>query len=736
MSWVRVRSTQGKVRRRLCISWSDSRPCTVGAVHCGKRHASARRPRARQGGFSGLVLRRRADGVQSSRRAAAPHDVPAGARGIRARGDRRSALRDGAVGHRDDAVPAAVADASDRPRRCSAAGTPCRKRRRWQPPTERERLYVATAEAFFLEPASSDYWLRIRRWEQATGEGVCGVPGRPRSGGVLRARAPGDDARRTSCRARTPTAPPRSCCASTSAIPIIPARCTTSSTPTTCRAASTSCSRSRASTSRSRRDNPHALHMPTHIYTRLGDWDAVIRGNLRAADAALEYPAGEHGEFVWDEFPHAIEYLVYAYLQQGADDEAAAQLERLRDTPRLEPTFKTAFHSASTQARYVLERRAWNEAVAIVPREPAALDWDRFTWPEAVAWFARGLGAAHLRQADDARAASQRLEQLEAATRAAARNSLRATSACCDSSRAPGSRTSSGQQESSVATMREAVDARDLDTQASGDACADDSGLRTARRPVDGAEARRRGARRVPALAGALSASFQHACSARRGRRVRSVTNRPRAITTGSSSRWPALRHGGHRSPKRATTADSHAAACLRRMRALLSSYSSWDSTPASFSRKCSRISSRRCSARDDRRRAVAIRRCAVSCWLKHRMARKVPRWPVNSEQSRPPADTEKTERLGRAVQADERCSRQPAQATHRRSGARSCCHHTVDDELIHHATAMVSAASTTVVVIHREGMWRDSCGAGSTNRRSSTYCETAPLDRHVRTDR
>ena len=66
--------------------------------------------------------------------------------------------------------------------------------------------------------------------------------------------------------------------------------------------------------------NPHALHMPTHIYTRLGDWDGVIRGNLRAAEAALEHPAGENGELVWDEFPHAIEYLVYAYLQQGDDD--------------------------------------------------------------------------------------------------------------------------------------------------------------------------------------------------------------------------------------------------------------------------------------------------------------------------------------------------------------------------------------------------------------------------------
>ncbi|HKQ99606.1 MAG TPA: hypothetical protein VJT09_02970, partial [Pyrinomonadaceae bacterium] len=166
-------------------------------------------------------------------------------------------------------------------------------------------------------------------------------------------------------------------------------------------------------------NNPHALHMPTHIYTRLGDWNAVIRGNLRAAEAALKYPAGERGEFVWDEFPHAIEYLVYAYLQKGADARAAAQLKRLRATARLEPTFKTAFHLASTQARYALERHAWREAAEIVPREPATLEWDRFTWPESIVQFARGLGAAHLGKAEAAKAAVNRLKELEDATRKA-----------------------------------------------------------------------------------------------------------------------------------------------------------------------------------------------------------------------------------------------------------------------------------------------------------------------------
>jgi tetratricopeptide (TPR) repeat protein len=163
--------------------------------------------------------------------------------------------------------------------------------------------------------------------------------------------------------------------------------------------------------------NPHALHMPTHIHTRLGDWNAVVRGNLLAAEAALEHPAGDQGQFVWDEFPHAIEYLVFAYLQQGRDEDAAEQLQRLRGMTRLEPTFKTAFHLSSTQARYVLERRAWSDAARLAIREPATLDWDRFSWPEAIVYFARGLGAAHLGDITAARVAGERLDQLEAATR-------------------------------------------------------------------------------------------------------------------------------------------------------------------------------------------------------------------------------------------------------------------------------------------------------------------------------
>jgi tetratricopeptide (TPR) repeat protein len=162
--------------------------------------------------------------------------------------------------------------------------------------------------------------------------------------------------------------------------------------------------------------NPHALHMPTHIYTRLGDWEKVISGNIQAADAALEFPAGDLGQYVWDEFPHAIEYLIYAYLQIGQDGEAEAQLKRLQRTARLEPTFKTAFHLSSTRARFALERRAWGEAASLEPGEPQTVDWGHFPWPEAITWFARGLASVHLGRSEEAGKSLGRLQELESAS--------------------------------------------------------------------------------------------------------------------------------------------------------------------------------------------------------------------------------------------------------------------------------------------------------------------------------
>ena len=69
-------------------------------------------------------------------------------------------------------------------------------------------------------------------------------------------------------------------------------------------------------------------------------------------------------------------------------------------------------------------------------------------------------------------------------------------------------------------------------------------------------------------------------------------------------------------------------------------------------------------------------------------------------------------------------------------TGSHSCCHHPVDDALIRHASATASAASTAVAVIKRQATCAERRNAGSTNRRSRTYCESGVRDRHVRTER
>ncbi|HEU4516961.1 MAG TPA: hypothetical protein VFR77_06625, partial [Steroidobacteraceae bacterium] len=282
--------------------------------------------------------------------------------------------------------------------------------------TALESLFIETAAAFFLEPASEDYWHRIRRWEQATERLYESFPEDPEAAAfhalaLLAVQPAAGITRENADRAadillrvyqRNPDHP--------GAMHYL---VHANDVPGRERELLEITRKYEAAAPR----NPHALHMPTHIYTRLGDWDGVIRGNLKAAEAALDYPAGDRGQYVWDEFPHAIEYLVYAYLQKGANPDAAAQIERLRATGNLEPSFKTAFHLASTQARYALERRDWQRAYDVAAREPAYLEWDRFPWPESIATYSRGLGAAHLGKLEEARAAKSRLQQLEASAR-------------------------------------------------------------------------------------------------------------------------------------------------------------------------------------------------------------------------------------------------------------------------------------------------------------------------------
>lgn len=125
---------------------------------------------------------------------------------------------------------------------------------------------------------------------------------------------------------------------------------------------------------------PHALHMPSHIYTRLGMWDESIASNLAAEKAAREQ--SDKGEEL-----HAMDYLVYAYLQLGRD---ALVLDELRAIPRLDGSdFKIGYAASAMPARYAIERRQWHDATKLVPLDRALPQVLAITlWTRSVA-FAR-----------------------------------------------------------------------------------------------------------------------------------------------------------------------------------------------------------------------------------------------------------------------------------------------------------------------------------------------------------
>ncbi len=144
---------------------------------------------------------------------------------------------------------------------------------------------------------------------------------------------------------------------------------------------------------------PHALHMPSHIYTRLGMWDASIASNTRSAAVSRKYEAEQHMDAVWEGRLHAMDYLVYAYLQEGRDAAARRVVAEVAGMQRVLPSHSpTAEYAlAAIPARYALERGRWRAAAALELRadlqDPGAV---------AVTRFAQALGAA--RSGDTARA--------------------------------------------------------------------------------------------------------------------------------------------------------------------------------------------------------------------------------------------------------------------------------------------------------------------------------------------
>jgi len=142
---------------------------------------------------------------------------------------------------------------------------------------------------------------------------------------------------------------------------------------------------------------PHAQHMPSHIFVRLGLWDETIAANQRAFEAGLEY-ARAHNEPVAPERLHALDYMVYAYLQEGRDRAARNTIDTAQKlvTTGTSDVLVTNYNRVAMEARLPLEQSDWAEASRL-PVRVAEL-----TIGAALDHFARGIGAARL--GDTARA--------------------------------------------------------------------------------------------------------------------------------------------------------------------------------------------------------------------------------------------------------------------------------------------------------------------------------------------
>ena len=151
-------------------------------------------------------------------------------------------------------------------------------------------------------------------------------------------------------------------------------------------------------------ETTHALHMPSHIFVRLGEWEEVAELDERAAEAALRHADAD--PYAMGHYVHSLDYLMYALLQMGEQEEASETLERVRSVEQIPPAPSIAYGVAASQARYYLEQQRWEEAAQLEARAPAVVDWNEFPAADALFNYARGLGAA--RTGDLAQANTER----------------------------------------------------------------------------------------------------------------------------------------------------------------------------------------------------------------------------------------------------------------------------------------------------------------------------------------
>lgn len=153
----------------------------------------------------------------------------------------------------------------------------------------------------------------------------------------------------------------------------------------------------------------HALHMPTRIFTRTGDWEKSIDLNRRSAEAAL----AQSEDVIQTHYVHAIDYMVYAYLQLRQPDETARLVNEMLAIDNHQASFGGANALAAASVRLLMEQEKWANAASLSPDLHAAIPWQIFPQTVAMVWFTKGLGAARTSDVDAARLAVAELKTLD-----------------------------------------------------------------------------------------------------------------------------------------------------------------------------------------------------------------------------------------------------------------------------------------------------------------------------------
>lgn len=162
---------------------------------------------------------------------------------------------------------------------------------------------------------------------------------------------------------------------------------------------------------------PHALHMPSHIFTRLGMWDESIAANQASAEASRAYAAMRHRDAAEAEELHALDYLAYSYLQEAQDAEAKKIVDLVAKVKKTNPEleFSAAYALAAIPTRYAFERNDWAAAATLsIPNVP---HWSSFPFMEALIEYGHALGRAHIGDVEGARKAIARMQELRDATK-------------------------------------------------------------------------------------------------------------------------------------------------------------------------------------------------------------------------------------------------------------------------------------------------------------------------------